>query len=75
MQNLVWFLEGESAEEEIVNQTEDGGIQSYPDREREDGEESEPRGFEQLTKSKTNIAHRNSYSVRKASTGLTRVAR
>src|SRR5947207_9393473 len=51
------LLEGQSTQEEIIDQTEDSGVQSDPEREREHGEQSEPRRLEQLTKSEANISH------------------
>src|SRR5437588_8022827 len=51
------LLEGQSAQEEIIDQTEDSGVQPDPEREREHGEASEPRRFEQLAKSEANISH------------------
>src|SRR5438876_1354375 len=35
--------EGQSAQEQIIDQTEDGGVQPDPERKCEDGKESEPR--------------------------------
>jgi len=51
------LLEGQSAQEEIIDQSKDGGVQPDPEREREHGEQSEPRRLEQLTKSEANISH------------------
>jgi hypothetical protein len=52
-----WLLEGQAAQEEIIDQTEDSGVQPDPERERQHGEQSEPGRLEQLTKSEANISH------------------
>jgi len=51
------LLEGQSAQEQIIDQTEDGGVQPDPERKREDGKQSKPGRLEQLTKSEANISH------------------
>ena len=51
------FLEGQAAQEQIIDQTEDGGVQPDPERERENGQKSKPRRLQQLTKSEANISH------------------
>ena len=45
------LLERESAQEQIVDQTEDGGVQSDAECKRQDGNQSEPRRFAKLAKS------------------------
>jgi hypothetical protein len=61
------LLEGQSAQEQIIDQTEDGSVQPDPERKCEDGKESEPRRLEQLAKSEANISH---HGVRKFVTVL-----
>src|SRR6476619_4269007 len=51
------LLEGQSAQEEIIDQTEDSGVQPDPERKREDGKQSKPGRLEQLTNSEANISH------------------
>jgi len=62
-----WLLEWQPAQEKIVDQTEDSGVQPDPERKCEDGKESEPRRLEQLAKSEANISH---HGVRKFVTVL-----
>src|SRR6476660_6725048 len=52
-----WLLEGQAAEEQIIGQSKDGGVQPDPERQREDGKQSKPGRLEQLTKSEANISH------------------
>src|SRR5205823_6006734 len=53
------ILERQSAQEQIVNQSEDGGV--HPDRHRKskDGKCGEPRRFAELSESKTNVVHKD----------------
>jgi hypothetical protein len=51
------LLEGQAAQEQIIDQSKDGGVQPDPEREREHGEQSKPGRLEQLTKSEANISH------------------
>src|SRR4029077_18594577 len=55
-----WLLEGQSAQEQVIDQSKDGGVQPDPERKCEYGKESEPRRLEQLTKSEANISHHGS---------------
>src|SRR5258707_3105193 len=57
VQQARWLLEGQAAQEQIIDQSKDSGVQPDPEREREHGEQSEPRRLEQLTKSEANISH------------------
>src|SRR4026208_2132871 len=52
-----WLLEGQAAQEQIIDQSKDGGVQPDPERERKHGEQSKPGRLEQLTKSEANISH------------------
>src|SRR5438270_721710 len=54
---LVWFLERQSFEKEVVDQTKDGGVHPDPEGEGEDREESERGRFEQLSESEAEIDH------------------
>jgi hypothetical protein len=62
-----WLLEGQAAQEQIIDQSKDGGVQPDPEREREYCENSKPGRLEQLAKSKANISH---HGVRKFVTVL-----
>jgi hypothetical protein len=62
-----WLLEGQAAQEQIIDQSKDGGVQPDPERERKHGEQSKPGRLEQLTKSEANISH---HGVRKFVTFL-----
>jgi len=57
VQQARWLLEGQAAQEQIIDQSKDGGVQPDPEREREHGEQSEPRRLEQLSKSEAKISH------------------
>ncbi len=57
MDNARRFLERKAAQKQIVDQTEDRGVQPDPERERNDREQSKPGRFEQLPKRETNIDH------------------
>jgi len=61
------LLEGQAAQEQIIDQSKDSGVQPDPEREREHGEQSKPGRLEQLTKSEANISH---HGVRKFVTVL-----
>jgi len=52
-----WLLEGQAAQEQIIDQSKDGGVQPDPERQGNEREESEPRGFEQLPERETKISH------------------
>jgi len=51
------LLEGESAQEQVVNQTKNRGVQPDSQCEREDGDKSESRRFAELAKSEFEIFH------------------
>jgi hypothetical protein len=57
------LLEWQAAQEEIVDQAEDGSIQPNPERERDYGEKSKSGRFAELSQSEPKIIH---HSVRKA---------
>src|SRR5436190_22539267 len=52
VQQAGWLMEGQAAEEQIIDQTKDGSVQHEPQRERQHGEKREPRRLKQLAKSK-----------------------
>src|SRR5439155_4434983 len=60
VQQAGWLLEGQAAQEQIIDQTEDSGVQYDSESEREPGEHSETRRLEQLTKSEANVSHHGS---------------
>src|SRR6476660_9643982 len=43
-----WLLEGQAAQEQIIDQSKDSGVQPDPERESENGEQSKPGHLEQL---------------------------
>ncbi len=51
------ILESEAAEEEVVDQTEDGGVHPNPERERDNSEQSEAGRLEELANGETKIVH------------------
>src|SRR5258707_13790702 len=51
------FLERESSEKQIVDQAEDRGVQTNPEREGNDGDGSERGRLSKFAKSKANIVH------------------
>ena len=57
VQQARWLLEGQPAQKQIVDQTENGSVQSDPERKRQHREKSEPGRLEQLAKSEANISH------------------
>jgi len=57
VQQARWLLEGQPAQEQIIDQTEDGSVQPDPERQRKHSEKSEPGRLEQLPKSEANISH------------------
>src|SRR5947207_13956387 len=57
VQQARWVLEGQAAQEQIIDQTKNGGVQSDPQRERQHGEKREPQRLKQLAKSEANISH------------------
>src|SRR5438132_2822465 len=53
------ILERQRAKEKVVDQTEDRGVESDAERERNDGDQSESRRFVKFMKSEAKVAHRN----------------
>src|SRR5262249_10484635 len=51
------LLERQPAQKEIVHQTEDGGVESDAEREREHGDRSEGRRLSKFAKRESNIVH------------------
>jgi hypothetical protein len=51
------LLEGQSVQEQVIDQTEDRGVKPDPEGERDHCEQSEPRRLQQLAKSETKISH------------------
>jgi hypothetical protein len=43
MKHLRWFFEWQTAQEKIINQTEDGGVETDPESESEHCDEGEGR--------------------------------
>src|ERR1700686_4294289 len=62
-------------EEHGVNQAENGGVRSDPEREHHDGGDGETGRFPKLAKGKSKILNHMVYSVRSACMGSIRVAR
>src|SRR5436190_15475910 len=56
VQQAGWLLEGQPAQEQIIDQTKDGGVQPDPERECEHSQKSKPGRLEQLAKSEANIS-------------------
>src|SRR5439155_18030213 len=79
MQDPLRFLERQAFEKQIVDQRKDRRVEADPERERDDGDERERRRLPKFAKCETEIVHlscrQGFYSVRKACTGSTSVAR
>ncbi len=56
-------FEGKAAQEEIVDQTKDRGVEPNPEGQREDGEKGEARRFEQLSQRKAKIGQHTTPKV------------
>jgi hypothetical protein len=72
------ILERQAAQKEIVDQTEDGGVESDAESKRDDRDESERGRLPKFAKGKSNVVHLRFgkiYSLRKIWTGSTRAAR
>src|SRR5437016_3077319 len=55
VQQARWLLEGQAAQEQIIDQSKDGSVQPNPQRQRNQRKESEPGRLEQLANSEANI--------------------
>ena len=53
----------ESGHEAIVCHAEDSGVESDPEREREQSEQSKPGRLEQLPESKTKVGHHSDNTI------------
>jgi hypothetical protein len=63
MDDACRFFEGQSAEEEFIDQTKDRGIQPDPESESDYGEEGETWRFEDLPKRETKIGEHKTPKV------------
>ena len=59
-------FERQTPQKEIVDQTEDGGVESDAKRQGDDRDKGKRRRFAQFTKSEASVVHRAGYSVRNA---------
>src|SRR5438477_9260416 len=55
--NAFGLFEWQAVQKEIVDQAEDSGVQTNPERKRENGDEGERRRLPKFPKSETQIAH------------------
>src|SRR5215468_8894139 len=60
MQEPLWLFEWQRAQEKIVNQTEDGSIQTDSERKGHDGNHSESGRFAELSQRETEFVHNRS---------------
>jgi hypothetical protein len=63
VKNARRFPKRQSAQEEVVDQTKDRGVQPDPERERDHRQEREPRRFAKLPQSETKISHHMNFDV------------
>src|SRR3954463_2185098 len=66
---LVRFLERETFEEEVVDQTEDGGVHPDAERKGKHGEESERGRLEELADGEAEIDHSSEVRARRSEVG------
>src|ERR1700736_1969621 len=58
------FLERQGAQEEIVDQAEDGSVQADPEGERDDGDKAEGRRLPEFSKGESSVVHLESIKFR-----------
>src|SRR4051812_43257118 len=63
---LVRFLKWQALQEEVVDQTEDGGVHPYAEREGQDGEKRERGRFQELADGEAEIDHKSEVRVQKS---------
>jgi hypothetical protein len=70
VKNARRFSKRQSAQEQIVDQAEDRGVQADPEREGDHRQERESRRFAQLPQSETKVGHHMNLDVEWAAIGF-----